>query len=103
MLSDQTFFVKAENVERDLLTCTCEIVQSLQENLIAILECTDVVNSGLYRSGSKPGDTAYECVTSCSVSQVVLDIAFRKKRCCRFGIARGESVDKSQCFFPCLS
>ena len=45
-------FVEAENVKRDLLACTCEIVDRLQKNFVAVFKCADVADRRLDRAES---------------------------------------------------
>ena len=49
-------FVEAENVKRDLLACTCEIVDRLQKNFVAVFKCADVADRRLDRGRSKEFD-----------------------------------------------
>ena len=102
MLRDEAFLIEAEDIKRHLLACACEVVYGLQEDLVAVLKRADVVNGGLYRSGSKIRYAAYECVTAGAVCQVVLDVAFRQKGSCLLGVAGCEGVNENQCFFDLI-
>ena len=71
----------------------------LQEHLVAILECTNVIDSSLNGSGCKIGNAAYKSVSACAISEVVLNVAGSKKLLCLFGITVCECADKCQCLF----
>ena len=99
MLGDQPFLIKAEDVERNLFACAGEVVNGLQEDLVAILKSTDVVDSGLHGSRSKPCNTAYKGVTAGAVSEVVLDVALCKQRSSLLSVAGGEGVNEGESLF----
>lgn len=86
LLGDQPFLIKAEDVEGDLFAHTGEVVNGLQEDLVAIFECTDVVDSGLHRSRSEIGNTAHKGITTGAVSEIVLDVTLCKQRSGFFGV-----------------
>ena len=99
MLGDLTVSIETEDVKGDLFSGSCEVVYSLQEHLVAILECTNVIDSSLNGSGCKIGNAAYKIVSACAISEVVLNVAGSKKLLCLFGITVCECADKCQCLF----
>lgn len=99
MLRDPAVRVEAEDIESDLLAHTGEIVDGLQEHLIAIFESADIVDGGLHGSSPEVGNTPDKGISAGSVGEVVLDIAGSQKFLCILGVAGSESVDESQGLF----
>ena len=79
MFGNFSGFVEAENVKRDLLACTGEIVDRLQENFVAVFKRADIVNRRLDRGRSKEFDGFDKGVSTGSVGKVVLDVIFVQK------------------------
>lgn len=79
MFGNFSGFVEAENVKRDLLACTGEIVDRLQENFVAVFKRADIVNRRLDRGRSKEFDGLDKGVSTGSVGKVVLDVIFVQK------------------------
>ena len=71
VLRNLAISIEAEDVEGDLVTHTGEVVDGLQEHLVAILKSADVVDCSLYGSGSKISNAAHEGIAACAVSKIV--------------------------------
>ena len=98
VLCNLSVFVKAEDVKGNLLSCACEVVNRLKENLVAVFKSADIVYRGFYRSRRKVSHRADKCVFSCAVSKVMLDVSFGKQACCFFGVSGCECVNQFKCF-----
>ena len=79
MLCNQAVLVDAEDVKSHLFTGSGEVVNGLQEHLVAVLEGADVVYGGLNRRGSQPCHAADESIAAGAVCQVVLNVALCQK------------------------
>lgn len=99
MLGDLTVSIETEDVKGDLFSGSCEVVDRLQKYLVSVLESADVIDSSLNGSGCKIGNAAYESVSACAISEVVLNVAGSKKLLCLCGITVCECADKCQCLF----
>ena len=99
MLGDLAVFVKAEDVKGNLLTGTGEIVNRLQEHLVAVLKSTDVVHSGFHISGCEIFHGTDEGVCTGTVCQIVLDVTISQQAACGVRIAGGKGVDERQRLF----
>ena len=111
VLSDETLLVEAEDVEGHLLAGPCEVVDGLQEHLVAVLECTNVSHR---RLGGGRGQVLHgpdERVAARAVGEVVLDVALVEEARRQLGVSGGERADEVECFmdvahfrsFPCGS
>ena len=99
VLCDLAVFIKAEDVERHLLTGTGKVVDSLKEHLVAILKCTDVLHRGLDRSRSQILHRADKGICAGAVGEIVLDVTVCQQAAGGLGVARCKGVDESQCLF----
>ena len=102
MLGDLAVGVETENVERDLLARAGEVVDSLEENLVAVLERADIPRGGLDGRGGEVGDGADKRVAAGAIGEVVLDVAFREEGGGGFGFAGGEGAQEGESLF-CVS
>ena len=96
MLGDLAVSVKAEDVEGDLLTGTGEIIDRLQEYLVAVLEGTNVVRSGFRIGGREIFHGTDEGVRAGAVCQIVLNVIVRQQVARRVRVASGEGADECQ-------
>ena len=99
MLGNLALFIEAEDVEGDLFTHTGEVIDGLQEHLVAILEGPDVLNGGLSGSGGEVGHASNEGVRAGAVGEVVLNVAIRQQRLGLGGSSGREGIDKGERFF----
>ena len=74
MLGDLAVSVEAEDIERHLLTHTREVVNGLQEHLVAVLKSADIVDGRLNGSRSEILYRADKSVTTCAVCEIMLDV-----------------------------
>lgn len=99
MLIDFAVGVEMEHVKRNLFARAGEIVNGLQEDLIAVLKRADVVDRRLYGCLLKPRDRSHECVGAGAESEVVLLVFGGEQRLRQFQITGYECADQSQGFF----
>ena len=99
MLGNLAVSVKAEDVKGDLLTGTSKIINCLQEYLVTVLECTDVVHRRFHISGCKIFHGTDKGIRTGAVCQIVLDVAIRQQAAGGVRIAGGKGVDERQRLF----
>ena len=109
MLGDEALLVEAEDVEGHLLAGPREVVDSLQEHLVAVLERADVCHRRLGGGGGQVLHGADERVAARAVGEVMLDVALVEEARCQLGVYGGERADEVERFldvahfhsFPC--
>ena len=87
MLGNLAVLIEAEDVKGDLLTGTSKIINCLQEYLVTVLECTDVVHRRFHISGCKIFHGTDKSVRTGAVRQIVLDVTIREMYSCGVSIA----------------
>lgn len=111
VLGDKPLAVEAEDVEGDLLAGSREVVNVLQEHLIAVLERADVSHRRLGGCGGQVLHGPDERIAACTVGEVVLNVSLVEEVRRQLGVSAGERADKVECFldvahfcsFPCRS
>ena len=111
VLGDKPLAVEAEDIEGDLLAGPCEVVDALQEHLIAVFERTDVSHRRLDGRGGQVLHGPDERIAARAVGEVVLNVSLVEEVCRQLGVSAGERADKVECFldvahfcsFPCRS
>ena len=99
MLGNLAVLIEAEDVKGDLLTGTSKIINCLQEYLVTVLECTDVVHRRFHISGCKIFHGTDKSVRTGAVRQIVLDVTIREQAAGGVRIAGSKGVDERQRLF----
>lgn len=99
MLGNLAVLIEAEDVKGDLLTGTSKIINCLQEYLVTVLECTDVVHRRFHISGCKIFHGTDKSVRTSAVRQIVLDVTIREQAAGGVRIAGSKGVDERQRLF----
>ncbi len=97
MLGDLAIFIEAEDIEGHLFASACEIINAMQEDLVAILEGADVFHGSGHGSRGQVLDAGHKGVAAGAISQVVLDVVLDQKVVRLLSVASSKSVDEIQC------
>ena len=98
VLGDEPLVVEAEDVEGHLLAGPREVVDALQEHLVAVLERADVPHRRLGGGGGQVLHGPDERVATRAVGEVVLDVALVEEARRQLGVSGGERADEVECF-----
>lgn len=111
VLGDEPLAVETEDVEGDLLAGPREVVDALQEHLVAVLERAKVSHRRLDGRGGQVLHGPDERIAARAVGEVVLNVALVEEACRQLCVSGGERTDEVECFldvahfrsFPCGS